>query len=803
MEELTWFRGRRVSFSLRLPAGYEFDGSETFPMVTCLDDEDVMILFNGFQASEDFSDQVQCNLEPEEGEVSADRTIEVAGHPARLLRQVLRDEGEVHLVLVVAWGEAGEGLLIRAISPETAPDRERELEGLLLSLANLVPGSMPAPEGVASHRRPILAEDVAGACSDAGEAVQEGAGCSLAGHAFAISEETRFSYEDGRLSIEFRATSQGPAGKDLCGVLRDKEDASFGVRLHDLAFPTSRPEREMTFRDGSSPGGDSLRLDGVSYGVDFSGHLVLRGGWMHLRGRLGDSCGTQVPVAIHAPFPVQAVDPRHWRFRSVDEGLRAGAENVYCLDLQGQEVHGPETLRGFPNLEKLVLRHQGREIPAGLGPLETLRSLHLLGDYETGRQEPVVELPPDIFELPTLECLVIVGLPLASLPAEVGRLSTLRELSVTGCGLSHVPATLGSLLRLENLDLSGNRLEGLPDSVAELPGLQALDIRYNRLTSLPASLVRIRDVRLEHRHKRLYKDTSYVTEHDVAVAPELFMAAGNPTLRTALETGIEAQGLGAFVSAIMAEARWAVRFSLLGKGQGKAVGTTRFGGVPDLPADFPYPMTEGRHWTFMAQIDLASISALQGYLPRCGLLSFFCEDTVHGIEYEYPLAGKVGVFHFVDRDLRRYRFPAGAEFVEEGLAGSGYSGRGARAMAVASLPFLYSDHERLTPEGRSLLEIEDQGLEEGYATLRSSLLGGDDDAFVVNGHVFTQHESPEEQSAEDRGGDHGEWMVLLSFCSEGKVGFMFGDAGTMTFCIHKKDLAAGDFGRVVATQETS
>jgi uncharacterized protein YwqG len=69
--------------------------------------------------------------------------------------------------------------------------------------------------------------------------------------------------------------------------------------------------------------------------------------------------------------------------------------------------------------------------------------------------------------------------------------------------------------------------------------------------------------------------------------------------------------------------------------------------------------------------------------------------------------------------------------------------------------------------------------------------------------VFTQHESPEEQAAEARGGTHDEWMVLLTLGSEGKVGFQFGDAGTLTFCIHKQDLAVADFSNVVLSTESS
>ena len=68
-------------------------------------------------------------------------------------------------------------------------------------------------------------------------------------------------------------------------------------------------------------------------------------------------------------------------------------------------------------------------------------------------------------------------------------------------------------------------------------------------------------------------------------------------------------------------------------GKGPALGTTRFGGWPDLPADSRWPRWAGRPMAFLAQINLADAhqSNPQLRLPSAGLLSFFlgCADETY------------------------------------------------------------------------------------------------------------------------------------------------------------------------------
>ena len=86
-----------------------------------------------------------------------------------------------------------------------------------------------------------------------------------------------------------------------------------------------------------------------------------------------------------------------------------------------------------------------------------------------------------------------------------------------------------------------------------------------------------------------------------------------------------------------------------------AVGASKLGGVPDLPADVEWPHHEGRPLAFVGQIDLAEVAGLDldHVLPDSGLLSFFVMDLLGPYDTDHYL--QVGrVLHFEpDRDLAR------------------------------------------------------------------------------------------------------------------------------------------------------
>ncbi|GAA4237921.1 hypothetical protein GCM10022291_26390 [Postechiella marina] len=71
----------------------------------------------------------------------------------------------------------------------------------------------------------------------------------------------------------------------------------------------------------------------------------------------------------------------------------------------------------------------------------------------------------------------------------------------------------------------------------------------------------------------------------------------------------------------------------------------------------------------------------------------------------------------------------------------------------------------------------------------------------LNTNVFTQHELPQEHAATKFGEKPNEWLVLLNIKSIDE--FNFWDAGTLTYCIHKKDLEIKEFLKIYTSIESS
>lgn len=67
-----------------------------------------------------------------------------------------------------------------------------------------------------------------------------------------------------------------------------------------------------------------------------------------------------------------------------------------------------------------------------------------------------------------------------------------------------------------------------------------------------------------------------------------------------------------------------------------AIGASKIGGTPDLPASAAWPEQNDIPMSFLAQIHLRDVTSLDArkLLPADGLLSFFCdaEDSVAGLD---------------------------------------------------------------------------------------------------------------------------------------------------------------------------
>ena len=95
----------------------------------------------------------------------------------------------------------------------------------------------------------------------------------------------------------------------------------------------------------------------------------------------------------------------------------------------------------------------------------------------------------------------------------------------------------------------------------------------------------------------------------------------NPThdqLLAALAQQIDAGPLRDFRESLLASVRPCANFRTLAPDHYASMGNTRFGGMPDLPQGIDYPATRARYWTFLAQLNLSEIAAVNDALPASG-----------------------------------------------------------------------------------------------------------------------------------------------------------------------------------------
>jgi len=114
-------------------------------------------------------------------------------------------------------------------------------------------------------------------------------------------------------------------------------------------------------------------------------------------------------------------------------------------------------------------------------------------------------LPPQLFELVSLNELYLKETSLDHLPKEIGNLESLRKLDLSNNRLVKLPEQIGSLKRLNYLSLSGNELKYLPKSMKELTLLKNLLLSYNQLTELDYSLVSLKDLIEIQLHGNLFR----------------------------------------------------------------------------------------------------------------------------------------------------------------------------------------------------------------------------------------------------------------------------------------------------------
>ncbi|MDQ8190109.1 DUF1963 domain-containing protein [Roseibacillus persicicus] len=612
------------------------------------------------------------------------------------------------------------------------------------------------------------------------------------------------------------------------GQVKQAEEAgltAYAYQLNDgevkLSFDCSNifqagvPTGELNFEDGKTghPQFIHFRAEGID--LDFSGKVTLKEGWVALEGVLKKSYQDEpsFPIRLCKKLPTQGLDWTLYQF-TLAEALQTDPETVLHLwvDSAEESTLPPEVL-DFQNLKRLIINsntnnsldeHSPLEtIPAEIGHLKDLTEL-------TITNTSVESLPESLGDLQNLTQLQISNNKLASLPKGIFNLPRLKYLWATRNAITSLPNEI-DLPSLEILYLEKNALTTLPASLGQQPKLRRLALDQNPWRTLPIEVEKIKEIDLNINDKRRLLDFTYPGadgKGTIAWESESFLATSDSKLTKTLQKALKGTVLAKYQDGLKRLALKALALKTTKKDLYRESGNTRFGGLPDLPAELPYPTwqsgddeADALHHIFIAQLNCADLAPHQDYLPRTGILYFFIQD-------EQDFAPKV-IYNPGTENLISAQTLSNESFSFDDLD-EPYLPYLAKAQPFVSLPHFYSDDYWYQwanqPELSNLEDYQHPDHNAFSEELRErvqKILGDVSSSNSINSYVFTQHESPQEQAALKLKGNPEDWVVLLKVTSDSNCGFCFWDAGELFFLIHKSDLAKRDFSNIYASIETS
>jgi len=265
---------------------------------------------------------------------------------------------------------------------------------------------------------------------------------------------------------------------------------------------------------------------------------------------------------------------------------------------------------------------------------------------------------------------------------------------------------------------------------------------------------------------------------------------------------IEGAGLSVYRDALVSVVEPSIRLVPVGGASEDLVGTSRLGGLPDLPVETDWPVNDGEPLSFIAQLNLAETRQYdaEGLLPESGLLSFFY-DAVAQEAWGFDPAdhGSFAVLYSpASSQLVSREAPATLDhegvFAPVGLTmASEATFVGWESFAIESL--------RMNPQ--EALEyatvLDDQGSEQGVV---HRLLGHPDPIqgemqvecqLVSNGLYCGDSSGYEDPRATALRRDAGDWRLLLQVDSDEDAGMMWGDVGRIYYWIRTEDLRRRDW----------
>ncbi len=219
------------------------------------------------------------------------------------------------------------------------------------------------------------------------------------------------------------------------------------------------------------------------------------------------------------------------------------------------------------------------------------------------------------------------------------------------------------------------------------------------------------------------------------------------------------------------------------------VGASKFGGAPDVPADFVWPMWNDKPLGFLAQINLEEVAAfdVDRLLPKSGLLSFFYDvDEPEFTDVSTPGSWRVSFFDNVEKRTSIER--------ETGFHSAliHFSGGWSSPQTVDVPP--ENDHWQWQSACESSpCSSTGERPYQGHQMLGYGSPVTSDASWFAS---WRSRGDGEWRTVTPTTAEVHEWILLFQLDSDEEIGTMWGDVGTLFFLIKKEDLAMRAFERV-------
>lgn len=223
------------------------------------------------------------------------------------------------------------------------------------------------------------------------------------------------------------------------------------------------------------------------------------------------------------------------------------------------------------------------------------------------------------------------------------------------------------------------------------------------------------------------------------------------------------------------------------------IGTSKLGGLPDLPSSFAFPKYHNGYLSFLAQLNLEEVKPFDKdkLLPEKGILYFFYDVVEQPWGFDKEDTGCFQVLYF-DGDVKELIRTSYPEETEDYFP--------LESFKVEFYSFLTLSEELVNveldeDESENFYEFRDEffhfddSSEEDTTTLHY-LLG---EPFNIQNNVFEEivyyeHEEKHEWDSDEVSSKSKEMVLLFQMDSDDDLEVMWGDSGILYFCIEKEDL---------------